>query len=582
MKRIYDMRMMTKLVLGFGLMLALLAAVAGLGLSSARDANASLAELYEHDIGASTHVYDLRLTLRAMRGTALDVLARPRGSDRASHVQEFGRLEQEANRLFDEAAEHLQRDREREQLKDARTAYADWVRTTRSAVDVSAKDLDKALELDEKADELGKRMDEPLDRLSDGVEAMAKTVYEAGLAQQHRDRLLIVLLLAVAVLAIVGFGFVVRSSVVAPIETSVSVLERVAEGDLTARLEFEREDEIGRLAAALNRSVESIRETMVRVRDVADEVASASTELSSAAEQISGGAQEQASSLEETAASLEEISSTVKQNADNARHASQLASGARDAAERGGQVVEAAVSAMAEITKSSAHISDIITTIDEIAFQTNLLALNAAVEAARAGEQGRGFGVVAAEVRNLAQRTASAAKEIRGLIVDSSNKVEAGTDRVNQSGETLHEIVRAVKRVTDMVAEIAAASSEQSTGLGQVNTAVSQVDQVTQSNASQTEELSATAESLATKATDLRSLVSSFKVGGSERRAAPFAPSRATPAASRSARQPRKQREPHGDDVMHPAHAAGLLSLSPPPPSGSNGQNGSQGGFEEF
>ncbi len=255
------------------------------------------------------------------------------------------------------------------------------------------------------------------------------------------------------------------------------------------------------------------------MRDVAATVTVAANELSSASTQISAGAQEQASSLEETASSLEEITSTVKQNTDNAQQARQLATGSRDIAEKGGQVVGDAVEAMAAINQSSRKIADIITTIDEIAFQTNLLALNAAVEAARAGEQGRGFAVVAAEVRNLAQRSASAAKEIKTLIQDSVRKVDNGTDLVNRSGQTLNEIVGSVKRVTDIVTEIAAASKEQLTGIEQVNKAVAQMDRVTQSNATQTEEMSGTAESLLSHAQQLQELVSQFKLEDQAERA---------------------------------------------------------------
>jgi methyl-accepting chemotaxis protein len=216
--------------------------------------------------------------------------------------------------------------------------------------------------------------------------------------------------------------------------------------------------------------------------------------------------------LEETAASLEEITGTVKQNADNARQANQLAVGSRDTAEKGGEVVTQAVSAMGEINQSSKKIADIITTIDEIAFQTNLLALNAAVEAARAGEQGRGFAVVAAEVRSLAQRSATAAKEIKALIQDSVQKVQDGSELVNKSGQTLQEIVSSVKKVTDIIGEIAAASQEQSGGIDQVNKAVGQMDQVVQSNAAQTEELASTAQSLTAQARQLQALVGRFRI----------------------------------------------------------------------
>jgi methyl-accepting chemotaxis protein len=262
------------------------------------------------------------------------------------------------------------------------------------------------------------------------------------------------------------------------------------------------------LGVLLSRLVfRSIAREVAALAAVSTGLNAACGQLSAAAAEVASGAQEQASGLEETASSLEEITSTVKQNADSAQQASQLAASAREVAERGGQIVCDAVGAMGEINRSSNQIADIITTIDEIAFQTNLLALNAAVEAARAGEQGRGFAVVAAEVRTLALRSAAASKEIKGLIKDSVGKVEAGSTLVTQSGTTLREIITAVKRVTDVVAEIAAATREQATGIDQVNRAVAQMDGVTQSNASQSEEMAGTAESLTEQARELERVV---------------------------------------------------------------------------
>lgn len=257
---------------------------------------------------------------------------------------------------------------------------------------------------------------------------------------------------------------------------------------------------------------------LVETARIASQVAVASTELASTSEELASGAQEQAASIEETAATLEELTSTVKQTADNAQQASQLAIASRETAERGGKIVAEAVGAMKEVTRSSARIAEIITAIDEIAFQTNLLALNAAVEAARAGEQGRGFAVVATEVRNLAQRSATAAKEIKGIIDESSSSVESGSRLVEASGSALHDILGSVKRVTDFVAEIAAASREQSNGIEQVNRAVTQMDQVTQSNAAQTEELSATAESMAQQGASLETVVGQFNLRTSSAR----------------------------------------------------------------
>jgi methyl-accepting chemotaxis protein len=329
-------------------------------------------------------------------------------------------------------------------------------------------------------------------------------------------REVIVLVLLFSILA-----YLIRRQVTKPLAELDTVMEKVQKtGDLTVRLQIKRGDEIGNLTERFNGFMDTLQGLLLEVSGAAHRVSSAAQQLTGASHQLSSGSQEQASSLEETAASLEEITGTVKQNADNAKQANQLAMGSRDVAERGGQVVETAVTAMGEINKSSKKIADIITTIDEIAFQTNLLALNAAVEAARAGEQGRGFAVVASEVRNLAQRSATAAKEIKSLIQDSVGKVESGSELVNKSGQTLQEIVTSVKRVTDIIGEIAAASQEQSTGIDQVNRAVTQMDQVVQSNAAQTEELSSTAQSLTGQARQLQSLVAKFKLVEGDRPAA--------------------------------------------------------------
>ncbi len=321
---------------------------------------------------------------------------------------------------------------------------------------------------------------------------------------------------------------------------------------------------------------------LLEVACIADSLASASQQLAAASEELSTGAQEQASSLEETASSLEQITGTIQQNADNAQQANQLASTSRDVAEKGGEVVGRAVRGMGEINASSKKIADIITAIDEIAFQTNLLALNAAVEAARAGEQGRGFAVVAGEVRNLAQRSAAAAKEIKGLIQDSVGKVEAGSNLVNQSGQTLEEIVSSVKRVTDIVSEIAAASREQAGGIEQVNKAVTQMDQVTQANASQTEELSSTAESLSAQAAQLQQLVAQFNLVKKQGVARSAAPVRAvaTPPAAKKIVAPAKKKP-----VAAPPRPSQPVEDFAEPElvgAGSSKNGHSARGFEEF
>ena len=328
-----------------------------------------------------------------------------------------------------------------------------------------------------------------------------------------RQRLLTLVLFAVAVVFATLTTRLLRRQIAIPLERAAAALLQVANGDLTASLQVDSTDEVGQMAKALNDALERLRATLQEVAETAATATASSQQLATSAVEISSGAQKQAASLQETSASLEQITATVRQSADNARQASQLATGSRESAEQGQEVVSSAIAAMTEINTASAKISDIISTINEIAFQTNLLAVNAAVEAARAGEEGRGFAVVATEVRSLAQRSAEAAKEIKGLIQDSLEKVEKGSELVNRSGATLQGIVGSVKRVTDIVGEIAAAAGEQSTGIDQVNTAMTQMDQVTQSNSAQNEELSFTAQALSEQSVRLLQLVGTFKLG---------------------------------------------------------------------
>jgi methyl-accepting chemotaxis protein len=335
---------------------------------------------------------------------------------------------------------------------------------------------------------------------------------EARVARAVARHLWVLGLLGAGLLGLgVGAAAVLARSCVRPLAETVETLEAVAAGDFTRQLAVHRADEVGRVAAALNRAVETIRGTLLEVREVADQVAAASQQLRSMSERLAAGTQEQAASLEETAASLEEMTGTVRQTADHARQASQLALGAHEAAERGGQVVREAVDAMSEIHRAAGRVGAIIAAIDEIAFQTNLLALNAAVEAARAGEQGRSFAVVATEVRSLAQRSATAAREIKTLIEDSVGKAERGVVLANRSGQALDEIVAAVKRTADLIAEIAAAGQEEAAGIEQVNKAVGQMDRVVQAAAAQTEELASAAQLLAARADRLRGLVERFR-----------------------------------------------------------------------
>ncbi|WP_324780772.1 methyl-accepting chemotaxis protein [Thiobacillus sedimenti] len=352
-------------------------------------------------------------------------------------------------------------------------------------------------------------------------------------------------------IAVIAFGVLLAGiigawlvrAIARPLKEAVRIAEAVAAGDLTQTVEVRSHDETGQLLQALKNMNAALVGIVGQVRTGTDTIAVASREIASGNADLSSRTESQASSLEETASSMEELTSTVKQNAENARQANQLVVSTADVAAKGGAVVGQVVDTMASIKDSSRKIADIIGVIDGIAFQTNILALNAAVEAARAGEQGRGFAVVASEVRSLAQRSASAAKEIKTLIEDSVGKVDAGSELVDEAGKTMDEIVTSVKRVTDIMSEIAAASQEQSAGIEQVNQAVGQMDEMTQQNAALVEEAAAAAESLQDQAAKLAEAVSVFRLGdvaGAAPAALPVLTERvvAMPAARKPAARP--------------------------------------------
>ncbi len=330
----------------------------------------------------------------------------------------------------------------------------------------------------------------------------------------------------------------ITASITRPVNRALDIANTVAAGDLTSRIDVDTTDEMGRLLQALKTMNENLASTVGTVRTGTDAIATAAAEVASGNQDLSSRTEQQASSLEETASSMEELTSTVKQNADNARQANVLANAASSVALRGGEVIGQVTGTMDEINASATKIADIISVIDGIAFQTNILALNAAVEAARAGEQGRGFAVVASEVRNLAQRSASAAREIKELINASTEKVSSGSRLVTQAGETMQEIVQSVQRVTDIMAEISSASTEQTAGIEQINQAIVEMDSVTQQNAALVEQAAAASESMQDQAAVLAKAVAVFRIG-TEHAGTPVAPvKRVAPTAVKALAKP--------------------------------------------
>ena len=356
------------------------------------------------------------------------------------------------------------------------------------------------------------KLDDLMTNLAISKEKAAERSVAEGTALYNTVRAIMIALAVAGVAVGMLLGWLVTRGIVRPLGEAVSAARQVAAGDLTTDIRVVTRDETGDLMGALKAMNESLARIVKDVRDGCENIASASSQIAQGNADLSQRTEEQASSLEETAASMEELTSTVQQNANNASEADRLVSQASNVAVRGGEVVEGVVQTMSAISDSSRRIADITGVIDGIAFQTNILALNAAVEAARAGEQGRGFAVVAGEVRTLAQRSAVAAKEIKALIDESVTRVEGGSRQVDEAGRTMREVVDSVRQVATLVREISGASEEQSTGIGQVNQAVSQMDTVTQQNAALVEEAAAAAASMQEQATRLAQEVRRFKV----------------------------------------------------------------------
>jgi methyl-accepting chemotaxis protein len=505
------------------------------GLLSLAKTNASLKTVYEDrvvSLGQLDTVSSNMLEIHIRTASMLN--ADPAGVEQLA--AEVLRLRGAADNVWqDYMSTYLTDDEKRlaQEFADARkTAAAEGV--TPFMVALRAGERDKASRL------LHDKIDPSIAKSMQAMGALIKLQLEIAKAEymgsQERYasfRSGAVAAIIVGVLLAAGMGYWLMMAITRPLRRAVTIAEAVAAGDLTQQITVESRDEMGQLTDALKRMNDSLAKIVGGVRVGTETIGVAAAEIAGGNADLSRRTEAQAAALEETASSMEEMTSTVRQNADNARSANGLAEAASNVAVRGGQVVLQVVEKMGAISQSSARIADIIGVIDSIAFQTNILALNAAVEAARAGEQGRGFAVVATEVRNLAHRSAAAAKEIKGLIDDSVVQVGAGSKLVDEAGATMKEVVDSVRRVTDIMSEIMAATVEQNAGIGQINDAVVEMDSTTQQNAALVEQASAAATAMQQQAAQLADAVSVFKLHGTQ--AAFAAPSRA-PAAR--AKQP--------------------------------------------
>jgi methyl-accepting chemotaxis protein len=397
---------------------------------------------------------------------------------------------------------------------------------TIDAVDLASVDANTGVAAMQGADEAYAELAKALGDAATQLKDQSQAEGFAAAQQSSHIHLLLTLFSLFSAVVVVALSWNMLRKVASSLAQASQAAREVAGGNLSVPVQTGRKDEIGSLFQALDAMRVSLLQTVQQVRSATDSIGTASSEIASGNQDLSARTEQTASNLEETAASMEELTSTVRNSADAAQQANQLAASASEIAVRGGQVVGQVVTTMEEINHSSKKISDIIGVIDGIAFQTNILALNAAVEAARAGEQGRGFAVVASEVRSLAQRSAEAAKEIKGLIGTSVDKVEAGSRLVADAGQTMSEIVGSVQRVSDIIGEITAASGEQSDGIAQVNVAVSQLDQMTQQNAALVEQSAAAAESLKDQAMKLAQVVQVFRLSSTEAPALTAVPAR--------------------------------------------------------
>jgi len=582
-----------RLTLGFAsvlVLLVVLTAVAWSSLQAARKGTVDVVAMERRAFMADEWLASTNLNINRMMA-----LAKSRNDAEVdAHFKPLiAQTTQRINELQKNLEEAIDSDQGKALLKDIAARRTEYIAVRKTFFDtLKAGDLDTAnQQLQSVLMPAAERYTSTMGELQKLQHQLVDNAVATSDTEIQTEIMLLVGLAALAVLMGLVVSWRITRSVTAPVHEAVSIAQAVAAGDLSREVHTLRTDELGDLLKALGAMKASLVNTVGQVRSAADSINTASAEIASGNQDLSARTEQAASNLEETAASMEELTSTVRQSADAARQANQLAASASEIAVRGGQVVGQVVTTMDEINHSSKKISDIIGVIDGIAFQTNILALNAAVEAARAGEQGRGFAVVAGEVRNLAQRSAEAAKEIKGLISTSVDKVETGSRLVADAGQTMSEIVGSVQRVSDIIGEITAAAGEQSDGIGQVNTAVNQLDQMTQQNAALVEQSAAAAESLKDQAARLSQVIAIFRIQGSAVASAPNTYTSVTPI-HRAPAKPKPlakaavaMAKPAAPRIAKPAPHAGELKRPQPAaskPAQSTAPAGAEGDWESF
>lgn len=518
-----NMKVATRLGIGFGFVSLLLFVVTTLGISRMAQMNDNMESIKIND--TQSKLLSTMYTTVSERALALrNILLLPeKGEDQkeANRIKEqekkYAASEKKLSELFATLSDTTDEEKAKlAKIKDIAAAAAPFIQKA-TELALADKNDEAYVLMRNEFRPIQKQWWDSLQDLIDLEDKLSEKVAVDATQAYERARTLMLIFGGLALLSSVIAAYLITRGLQKQLGGepgyAAAIAEQIASGDLTVAVETKRDDRTS-LLFAMKTMRDSLINIVSQVRSGTDTIATASGQIASGNLDLSSRTEQQASSLEETASSMEELTGTVKQNADNARQANGLALSASEVAIKGGEVVAQVVNTMGSINDSARKIVDIIGVIDGIAFQTNILALNAAVEAARAGEQGKGFAVVASEVRNLAQRSAAAAKEIKTLIGDSVEKVDTGSKLVEQAGATMQEIVESVKRVTDIMGEITAASQEQTSGIEQINQAITQMDQVTQQNASLVEEAAAAAESLQEQAGNLSQVVSVFKLDG--------------------------------------------------------------------